>query len=142
MTDPITQIIVALLALAGVVATVWGSIRVGRNATRAQAKSASQEHELGLIDRYKVLLEDTEKRLTARVDDLEAEVKELRDELHTERASRRSAESQRDAAVSHAQELRDAWPGSSSVPPPPPIIADLFRLGTPTQAPPGAGPHS
>lgn len=140
MTDGMIQILGPVMTLLGIALTVWGSIRVGRNASRAQSQAASQEHELGLIDRYKILLEETEQRLTARVDGLQADVQRLQDEVHEERTGRRTAESQRDAAVQHAQELRDAWPGSTTVPSPPPIIAQLLTLGTHHQPPerPGA----
>jgi len=130
MSDPWTQVAGGLLTLFGVALTVWGSIRVGRNADKAKAEADRDSHELGLIDRYQAALDETEKRLNRRINELETGIQRLRDDLRAEQSTRREAEAQRDAAVMHAQELRDAWPGSSTVPPPPQIIAGLFRLGS------------
>lgn len=130
MSDPWTQVAGGLLTLLGIALTVWGSIRVGRNADKAKVQADRDSHELGLIDRYQAALDETEKRLNRRINELETGIQRLRDDLREEQSTRREAEAQRDAAVMHAQELRDAWPGSSTVPPPPKIIAGLFRLGS------------
>ena len=130
MSDGWTQVAGGLLTLLGIALTVWGSIRVGRNADKAKSQADRDSHELGLIDRYQAALDETEKRLNRRINELETGIQRLRDDLRAEQSTRREAEAQRDAAVMHAQELRDAWPGSSTVPPPPKIIAGLFRLGS------------
>ena len=130
MSDGWTQVAGGLLTLLGIALTVWGSIRVGRNADKAKVQADRDSHELGLIDRYQAALDETEKRLNRRINELETGIQRLRDDLRAEQSTRREAEAQRDAAVMHAQELRDAWPGSSTVPPPPKIIAGLFRLGS------------
>ena len=130
MSDGWTQVAGGLLTLLGIALTVWGSIRVGRNADKAKSQADRDSHELGLIDRYQAALDETEKRLNRRINELETGIQRLRDDLREEQSTRREAEAQRDAAVMHAQELRDAWPGSSTVPPPPKIIAGLFRLGS------------
>lgn len=140
MADWFWQLGLGLFGLIGVLATAWSAVKVGKNSDRQKAVSDERSHELGLIDRYQEALESTEARMNRRIDELEKRVKGLQDEVRNERTARRDAESQRDAAVMHAQELRDAWPGSSTVPPPPPLIAQLFTLGSHHQppGPPGA----
>lgn len=122
MGDATGEILVGLLGLAGVVITAWLTLRTGRNADRAKRESDEDAHELGLIDRYQVLLTDVETRLGKRISELETRMTRALDE--------------RDAAVDHAKEMYHQWPGPPPPPAPPAIIADLFRLGAPSYQPP------
>lgn len=122
------EILTGLLVLLGTLATAWVTYKVGTNSIRQESKKAKLEHELGLIDRYEKALESTDKRLSKQIDELRAEIRVLREELHTEQSAKNIAERQRDAAIEHARELREAWPGSTTVPAPPEIIRDFLAI--------------
>ena len=49
MSDGWTQVAGGLLTLLGIALTVWGSIRVGRNADKAKAEADRDSHELGPV---------------------------------------------------------------------------------------------
>lgn len=122
MDEAWTQVLGGLLTLLGIGLTVWGSIRVGRNADKAKRESDEDQYELGLIDRYQTLLTDVETRLGKRISELETKVARSLNE--------------RDAAVDHARTMYREWPGPPPPPAPPAVIADLFRLGSPSYQPP------
>ncbi len=122
------EIITGLMVFLGGLATAWVTYKVGTNSTRQESNKAKLEHELGLIDRYEKALETTDKRLSKQIDELRAEVRALRQELHSEQSAKHTAERQRDAAIDHARELREAWPGSTTVPAPPEIIRDFLSI--------------
>lgn len=117
-----TQIIVGTISLLGVFLTGWFTVQSGRQANKAKREGDQDQHELGLIDRYQTLLTDVEKRLGKRIEELETKMGRALDE--------------RDAAVDHAKEMYDQWPGPPPPPAPPAVIADLFRLGSPSYQPP------
>lgn len=117
-----------LFTVLGVVVTALGAILVGRGSDRQRRQSAEQEYELGLIDRYKDLLESTEQRLTARIVEVEAQQAKLRLELESERRARLASETQRDAAIMHAKALRGAWPDDDVPISIPYIIKEFFEI--------------
>lgn len=115
-----------LFTVLGVMVTALGAILVGRSSDRQRREAAEQEYELGLVDRYKDLLESTEQRLTTRIVEVESQQAKLRMELESERRARLASETQRDAAIMHAKALRGAWPGDDVPISVPYIIKEFF----------------
>lgn len=126
MSDWFVQILLGVLGFAGLGLGAWATVRVGKGANKQKAISDQRSHELGLIQRYQEALDSTEQRMKRRIDDLDQEVQQLRDEIKSERSLRRDSDSQRDAAVHHARELREAWPNGPAPIAVPAILADFL----------------
>lgn len=116
-----------LTFLAGL-ATVVGTILVGRSSDRQKRRAEDQAHEIELIGKYKELLESTESRLESRIAAMEAQLKDMQYALESERAARSKAEVERDAAIMHASALRGAWPEGAPPVAIPTILRDFFEM--------------
>lgn len=104
----------------------WAGVRAGRNSDKQKQEQAAQDHDLALTDRWREYATGVEDRLNARIDRLAAELDVVRKELAEETHGRRTAEVQRDAAIHHAKELREASPGAAAAVTVPPVIRDFF----------------
>lgn len=104
----------------------WAGIRAGRNSDKQKQEQAAQDHDLALTDRWREYATGVEDRLNARIDRLAAELDVVRKELANETHGRRTAEVQRDAAIHHAKELREAWPDGPVPLAIPQVIRDFF----------------
>lgn len=124
-----TLLIGFLTFIGGIVTAGLGFMAARRTAMqqKAQAEKAieveNRKLDIEAGDRWKEYAESTEVRL----EKLESKVQSLQEQVNQAIEARSKAEKQRDAAIDHARDLREAWPEASVPLAPPQIIQHFFQ---------------